>query len=152
MTTIVDELRMLSSGGRLSPEEVVTYAEQNPKSALHQAFASNQLWDDAVAAEVARLAFGRSLIHRYRVKITRVDGEPVRVRALVSLSCERSEGASYRPRQVVMSDAELRQRFIEDCQRDIEALMRRYADIWSVEQLASLQQLFAETLRLVEAA
>lgn len=143
--TVRDEL--LTIKGRLhaiSPDDVVEWAKAHKRSHLYAAFEANGLWDDATAADIARREFGRGLIQRYRINVTAATGGTYRVRAMVSLTEERQpNGRSYRSRQSVLNNEQRMAKLRRDFQRDVDSLVRRYADILTRSEIDSLYSIGA---------
>lgn len=145
--SLKDELLALQDAdGNLSPSAVLEFARDNPESECHKRYEAAGLWDDAKAAEAARMGFARHLIQRYRVKITGNDGAPRHVRAMVSTTESRGNGhGSYSLRSRVMSDEERRHQMQRDCSREIRSLAKRYGDVLSADDLSVLTVMAART-------
>jgi hypothetical protein len=122
------------NGGVLKVEDVIAEAS-SADSILHKHFE----WDDTKAAENYRREQARSLIQR--CKITLVEGEPVSVRAFVSLPTDRESGGGYRLTSEVISNESQK----EELLRDIQLTIAR----WS-QKLHLLDQDIAELLEEVD--
>ena len=122
------------NGGVLKVEDVITEASK-ADSILHKHFE----WDNTKAAESYRKEQARSLIQR--CKITLVEGEPVSVRAFVSLPTDRESGGGYRLTSEVISNESQK----EELLRDIQLTIAR----WS-QKLHLLDQDIAELLEEVD--
>ena len=122
------------NGGVLKVEDVIAEAS-NADSILHKHFE----WDNTKAAENYRREQARYLIQR--CKITLVEGEPVSVRAFVSLPTDRESGGGYRLTSEVISNESQKGELL----RDIQLTIAR----WS-QKLHLLDQDIAELLEEVE--
>jgi hypothetical protein len=140
-------LKLKKRNQDLSPDDVLDYARRHPKSALYAAFERRGLWDDAVAAERARKAFARHLIIRVKVRVISGSGELAPVRALISLSEERDGTPSYAARADVLSNAERLARLKRDAAKQIESVVRMYADILNHHQIEDLRRMASEVAR-----
>lgn len=118
--TYIEELDMLMQEGKglLSPHRVVEYA-RDPETALHSRFE----WDDAKAAYAHRLQQARIMIS---VLVTQ--REDIRVKKFVSVSVDRKrdDSGGYRAVESVLSNDDLRNMFLDQCIRAIEALLTRF--------------------------
>lgn len=114
--------------GGLTPALVLDRA-RDPRTALHSLFE----WDDSVAGERYRLLQAQNLIRVVATIIPVNDGQPVRVRAYVSLGSERGEGF-YRPMRLVMADPKLRAQAVADALAEFEAFQRKWQHL---DELAS---------------
>lgn len=140
MSLTEELLKLQSTDGYLSPQDVLGFARDNPQSECHQRYKAAGLWDDSKAAETARLDFARGLIQRYRVKITGNDDKPHFVRAVVStLDSRGQDRGSYQLRTRVMTDEERRRQMEKDCAREVRSLATRYSDILSGDDLRTLE-------------
>ena len=122
------------NGGVLKVDDVLEEARRED-SILHKHFE----WDDTKTAANYRKEQARSLIQR--CKITLVEGEPVSVRAFVSLPTDRESGGGYRLTSEVISNESQK----EELLRDIRLTIAR----WS-QKLHLLDQDIAELLEEVE--
>jgi len=122
------------NGGVLKVDDVLEEARRED-SILHKHFE----WDDTKAAANYRKEQARSLIQR--CKITLVEGEPVSVRAFVSLPTDRENGGGYRLTTRVLGDDGLKDELL----RDIKLTIQR----WN-KKLHLLDQDLAELLLAVE--
>jgi hypothetical protein len=122
------------NGGVLKVDDVLEEARRED-SILHKHFE----WDDTKAAANYRKEQARSLIQR--CKITLVEGEPVSVRAFVSLPTDRESGGGYRLTSEVISNESQKGELL----RDIQLTIAR----WS-QKLHLLDQDIAELLEEVE--
>lgn len=131
-----EELAALAdaSDGLLKREQVVE-AARNKKSALYAEFKAKGLWDDAKAAEMARLEYAGRLIRTYVVKAIEEDLPPVR--AMVSVVSDRERGGGYRPIRDVLDDDNLRAQMIATALMELRALKRKY------DQLTELAAVWA---------
>lgn len=120
--------RIRAEQGKLTAENVLD-AAKDEASPLHAAFE----WDDSEAARLHRLNQARRLITSIRVLNAPVDGP---LAAFVNVRTPK-EGRTYAPTTEVLSDAELRVRFLIDARQKIEALERRYAHFSEVADLLS---------------
>ena len=117
--SIESELRALrTEDGRWVPDDVVTWARDNPDSELHKE--KRFMWDDdAAAAHQHRLTVARTLI---RVHIRSEEGD----RATISLVQDRRTGGGYRELGPVLSNAEMRSMALRQALREFRAWERRY--------------------------
>jgi hypothetical protein len=120
---IAEELSSIQqrNGGILRPADVVDFAK-NEETALHSQFT----WDDSEAATNYRLWQARAII-RLSVTIIGTDTEPVR--ALVSLSTDRTRGGGYRSIEAVMADEADREQLLNDALMELTRAKRRYKSL-----------------------
>jgi hypothetical protein len=125
---IAEELANIQQahGGMLRPVDVVAFAKQNKRSALHGQFE----WDDTKAAEQFRLVQARYII-RLAVVVIGEDAEPVR--ALVSLTTDRPKGGGYRSIESVLADDDEREQLMNDALLDLNRAKRRYAALTKLQ-------------------
>ena len=119
----LEEIR-LGNGGQLHPGAVVESA-RDAKSPLHSHFE----WDDRKAAELHRMDQARALIRSIRV----IDDED-RVRPAF-LSIRADDGVGYRRFADVVSSPDLRQRLLEQAQRDLDAWTQRYRELREIVEM-----------------
>jgi hypothetical protein len=117
--TVGEELeRLRAEKGTLTPESVVEDAARED-SPLHSYFT----WDDAVAGHQHRLQEARKLLVSVRI----TNSPTIRISpAFVSVSTP-DVGRNYVPVQEALSDAQIRERVMDDVRRALEAIQRRYA-------------------------
>lgn len=116
--------------GTLKQQDVVKAAKR-VGTALHEDFEKQGLWDDAKAAERARLEYASRLIRIYYVKPSEDDRAPP-VRALVSLLDDRKRESGlpgYRRIQDVLEDDDLRGRLVQTALMELRALKRKYENV-----------------------
>ncbi len=132
---IADELDALARAGRgrLSPRRVVEWARQHRASALHGCFQ----WDDGKAAEAYRVWQARELI----VSVEVVQEGGVRRQVYVSPVVARPGGAGYHRLVDVMSDKDLRARFLADAIRELERVCEKYHDLCELAGVRSAVRL-----------
>lgn len=107
--------------GLLVPADVVAFAKANPGSEVYKRF---RTWDRDKAAEEFWLEEARRII-RLHVRVTPENLQPTRV--YVSLRDDRvTAGGGYRPMEQVMSEAELRRRFLAQALDDVNYWMSKY--------------------------
>lgn len=135
----------------LQASEVLQFAKDNSNSAIRAEYDRRQLFDDSVAAEVARLAFARHLIQRIRVKIVQPDHPPIVVRTFVNLVDERTTAdRGYRIRAEVLSSEQRQEMLRRDFATAINSLVARFHGILNAEQVEALQDIAADvTTQLV---
>ena len=100
------------------------------------------MWDDAKAADRARLEYAGRLIRVYLIKSTDDQKEPVR--ALVSLVDDRKPNSGlpgYRRLADVMSDVGLRENLIQTALMELRACRRKYNQL---KELAKVWEAIAE--------
>lgn len=110
-------------GGRLHKSHVIK-AARNAKNPLHSRFT----WDRTKGWEKNLLAEAGELISEYTT-IIMVGERPVRTRAMVSLSTDRSAGGGYRNVVDVLSNAQMRAVLLDDALRDLAVIQARYRHI-----------------------
>ena len=118
--------RLYERDGFLTPSQVLAEASEETHP-LHSHFE----WNDSLAAVKYRLTQAQRLI---RVHITVIDnsGEPIRVRAYHSLPVEDDHMAYYSTADI-MADAAKRDVVLQQLQRDIAALRRKYKNLLDVD-------------------
>jgi hypothetical protein len=114
----------VENGGQLHPQAVVEGA-RNPKSVLHSHFE----WDDKKAAELHRTDQARALIRSIRV----IDDDEVSRPAFLSIRAD--DGVGYRTFQDVLTSPDLRQRLLEQAQRDLDSWTARYRELREIVEL-----------------
>jgi hypothetical protein len=112
------------NGGQLHPQAVVQGARSS-KSLLHRYFE----WDDAKAAEQHRLDQARALIRSIRV----IDDDDKSRPAFLSI--RNDDGIGYRAFEEVLRSPDLRQRLLEQAQRDLDAWTQRYRELKEIVSL-----------------
>lgn len=105
--------------GDLTPELVVETASP-PDHPLHSHFE----WDDSVAGHKHRLHQASNLIRV--VKLPPVKGEPLTLRAFVSIPQPDRARTSYVPTQEALADGFTRQLLLQDMEREWRVLRRRW--------------------------
>lgn len=113
-----------ANDGKLTPKAVLE-AARSKTSPLHKHFE----WDDSVAAERYRLDQAREIIGIIRVVDAKAGERP----AYISIASD--EGTSYRTVQDVASSADLQMAILRQCDRDLEAITRRYRQLMDVCEL-----------------
>jgi hypothetical protein len=134
--TIQDELLAIKGDRELlTAEEVVSWAQAHPKSALYHAPEFNG-WDIKKCAHEHWLWAARRLI---AIHIVYADGE----RRFVSLTFDRSrEGGGYRSIDDVLNDKSLHEIMLQDALRELERLQARY------DRLKELKPVWRETRKV----
>ena len=120
----LDSIRV-ESGGQLHPKMVVEGA-RDPKSVLHSHFE----WNDAKAAEAHRMDQARALIRSIRV----IDEDDDRARPAF-LSIRADDGVGYRAFRDVIASVDLRQRLLEQAEKDLDAWTTRYRELRDIVEL-----------------
>ena len=118
----LEEIRV-ANGGELHPGPVVESA-RNEASVLHRYFE----WSDPKAAELHRLDQARALIRSIRV----VDDERT-APAFVSIRGDR--GVAYHAIADVITNVDLRDRMLQQAQRDLDAWTARYRELREIVEL-----------------
>lgn len=121
--------------GLLKQEQIVEYA-RDPNTALYEDFDRQGLWDDAYAAETARLAYAGRIIRLYVIKP--VEDQAAPVRAMVSLIDDRKVKSGlpgYRYIEDVLSDDALRANLLQTALMELRAFRRKYE---SLKELAGV--------------
>lgn len=122
------------SGGLLRPEDVLSFAEKNPESALYSQFE----WDDTEAAKGFRLAQARAVI-RVAVIVDPASSDE-KIRAYVSLSTDRATKSGYRAFVEVLDDEILRQQLLLDALTELKKFQNKYDKL---RQLTELHPVFS---------
>lgn len=126
--SIRDELLAIQAASEdhiLFPADVVEWARDNPKSALHGSLE----WDDAKAAHEHRLSQVRRLV---RLHIVQEDGTP----QLVSLTFDRTNnGGGYRSISDVVKAPDLREIMLQDALEELERVQRKYARVEALSKV-----------------
>lgn len=118
--------RIYEKNNELTPDQVV--AEATPEShPLHDRFE----WNDAVAGHEYRKVQAAELIRSVKIVYRETPaGEPVKVRAFVSTSSDAgSKSQAYHPTEKVLQDDFARKLLLQNCQREIDALTRKYGHL-----------------------
>ncbi len=123
--SVKEELLHLAeiSGGRLNPKDVVDYAA-DPETHLHSRFT----WDDTKAAEEYRLWQARRVIS-LEFEVIHLPDKSQETRLFVSLVEDRKPDGGYRLVTEVLSDAELRQKLIEEALGEFRRVRIKYSTI-----------------------
>jgi hypothetical protein len=131
----LEALRQLHDG--FLKQEHVVQAARVEGSALHEDFSRQGLWDEARAAERARLEYAGRIIRLY-VVVRDEEREPVR--ALVSIMSDRTsdERPGYRSIDDVLADEELSQALLATALMELRAFRRKY------QSLQALTGIFVE--------
>jgi hypothetical protein len=114
----------LDNGGELHPRGVVEGA-RSPTSPLHRHFE----WNDRKAAEAHRVDQARALIRSIRVIDEKDQPRPA------FLSIRADDGIGYRSYSDVISSVDLRQRLLEQAERDLNAWTLRYNELKEIVSL-----------------
>lgn len=139
--------QLVEHHGAIGPHDVIEFARSHPNSECYRSFERSGMWNDATAAEIARVSHARQIIIQCRIKVLTPSGTVVPVRRIVSLTEERDGSPSYRLRCDILSDEERLAKLRRDCARDIESLGNRYADLLTARQMDLLHQLASQVLR-----
>jgi hypothetical protein len=115
----------LENGGELHPHAVVADA-RDAKSPLHRYFE----WDDKKAAEAHRMDQARALIRSIRV----IDDKDEKSRPAF-LSIRSDVGIGYHSIRDVLNSRDLRQRLLEQAQRDLDSWTARYHELREIVEL-----------------
>jgi hypothetical protein len=109
--------------GALTPAIVVE--ESRPENApLHSEFE----WRDDIAAEEFRKEQARHMIRHVVVRKETTSGEPIVVRAFVSVTDDQAKQAFFRIEDA-MSDPDKRNQVLQQALRDLNAWRRKYDDL-----------------------
>jgi hypothetical protein len=121
---IINEIKRLAdkAGGILQPE-IVVEAARDKKSVLHDRFT----WDNDEAAHQYRLIEARCLISA-AVEIIPQTGKEMPTFVSVSIDRVRPAGG-YRYLGHVVSNAELREQYVNDALHELGRMQRKYQDI-----------------------
>ena len=144
-------MELLGENDKLMAEDVLAFAKSNPRSAIREAFDRRNLFNDRAAANIARLDFARSLIQRVRVRYITATKEPIKIRGYVNLSEERTtEDRGYRLRTEVISHEERCAMLKREFVREVDTLIRRFADVLSASQIEMLREVAIEVSTFAE--
>ena len=123
-------------GGKATAEAVLEDSKRK-NSPLHQCFD----WDNKSASNKWRLHQARELMNSIEVVILQDDprgtSEAASAPAFVSIERGEPDGAGYRPITIVMDDADLRDRLIQQAWRDLQSWVRRYEHLNEFAQIHS---------------
>ena len=128
---VQEEMRALRAKHETLKQWQVVEAARDIDSALHEDFDRHHLWDDAKAAERARLEYAGRLIRIYLVKPSWDDQAPP-VRGWVSLIDDRKPNSGfpgYRRIEDVMSDEGMRANLIQTALMELRACRRKYEQL-----------------------
>lgn len=120
--TYVDELNEICKRNRgiLRAEDVVEYAA-DPNTQLHSKFT----WDDDEASRLWRLHEARNLI---RVAVIYEKKANKEIKAFVSMMDDRTgEGGGYRLTATVLSNADMRQKLLQEAKEELMVFRDKYA-------------------------
>lgn len=124
MNALRDALtELFERDGELTPQQVVVAATPED-SELHRYFE----WDDSKAAAKHRLHQARSLIRSCRITVITRPEETVAVRAFVNVP-----DTGYVPTETALTDPAQRDVVLQQLQRDIAALRRKYGALIDVD-------------------
>ena len=118
MKTVKSELEALQRNGLLKPSSVVE-AARDVNSPLHSHFE----WNDGEAAEKWREEQARNLIRSITIEVDA--GQPVTVRAYISIPSDRADGSGYRSFADVMSSSVLRSQLASEIESKIDQWQKR---------------------------
>ena len=120
----LERLRMTNNGALTA--HAVLEAARSMESVLHGAFP----WDDSEAAEQHRLNEARKLIESVQVF------SPTMARPVpVHINVRAPEGRSYRATMDVLSDAQLRERALQDVAVALEQLRKKYSSFTDIIEM-----------------
>lgn len=136
----MEQIRQRNGDGELRPEEIVSYAEKNPRSTVGQL-----LPDEQTCTHEYRLIWARNLI-RVHVEELPSDGNgPVTVNSYVSLSSSRGDRGGYKPVRAVISNRADRIQLIMDLLVRLESIreLKLFSEFRPVlEAVATVRQRF----------
>lgn len=137
------EALRIEKGGNILPGDVVEQA-RSPNSALHRYFE----WDDAPAAQAYREQQARGVIRAVVRFLPNAAGNPVAVRAYLSLPQDREVRAGYRAVADVMDDDALAAQALQAFEADVIRLHAKYAVYSTIrptlaEAVAQMQRVLA---------
>lgn len=115
------EALRIEKGGNIIPDDVVEQA-RSPNSALHPYFQ----WDDTDAAAKWREHQARAVIRAVVRFLPNASGNPVAVRAYVSLPEDRHARTGYRAVADVMSDDDMAASALRAFEADVIRLQAKY--------------------------
>lgn len=138
MGSLRDELQSIyDARGELTPKAVVEVA-RNTNHPLHHRFE----WDDRVAGERYRLVQASELIREVKVTYTTPSGEDHTVRAFTSVRLAQDvQSQAYKPTDEVLEDEFMRNLVLNECQREIDTLNKKYGHL---KEYAALLRAAAE--------
>jgi hypothetical protein len=115
----------LTNDGSITPEMIVEHA-QIEGTALNEDFKKRDLFNPQKAMRYAHLIYARAILTQYKVWVSVEDKDPVRVRAMVSLTTDRGENG-YRQLVNVLSDDEMRETLMSDAKKEMAWFKKKYA-------------------------
>jgi hypothetical protein len=129
---VSDELKQLNTiaekeGRTLQRVDVLDYARSHKKSAIYKLYADNKLWDDANAAERARLEFAGYILQTY-VIVVNEGGEDRRVRGFVHIGQADSNyaDAGYQSTESFYTNPQKRETLVREIIKRIMGEMTNY--------------------------
>ena len=125
------ELRKIAGkhNGILRPCDVVQYAYDHPKSALH----GRMEWDNKTCGTAHRLEQARDII---TMEFDVMENDTMPVRMYVSLGDDRKKkGGGYRTLVSVMSDPERRAQFLEESFIEFKRWREKFAHLKELEPI-----------------
>ncbi len=113
---------------KLMPEAIVAWAKENPDSELHRQLE----WDDTVAAQEHRIFQARQLI---RIVIHYAPEFKRRIRTLVSVPTDRTQGGGYRHVDDVLNHPSRRAALRQGALEELRRLPGRYGHLPELDPL-----------------
>lgn len=121
-SALLEEIETIrEKNGKVTPELVVEFAKDK-KTALHGRFE----WDETKAAAAYRIEQARRVL---RVFVKLEDGEngnPVKVRAFISLPSDRKIGNEYRTIEDVLKNPEWRSEMLDMAKKELKSFKEKY--------------------------
>ena len=108
-------------------KDMIVKEAQKKNTALHEHFEKKGLFEPAKAMRFAQLTYAGIIINQYKVWVSVEEKEPVKIRALVSLTTDRKGSGAYRPIVSVFSDEEKRMQMLDDAKREMTAFRKKYS-------------------------
>ena len=120
------DLIIKKNDGTINQELIVQMAHRK-NTALHEDFTKRGLFDPSKAMKYAQMTYARCLLVQYKVWVEVQDKDPVKIRALVSLTTDRiTKEGGYRPIMDVMSDKGQRVTLLGDALKELNAFKKKY--------------------------
>lgn len=115
----------LANEGAVTPEMIADKA-LIPGTALHDDFKKHDLFNSDKAMRYAHLTYARVILTQYKVWVSVEDKDPVKVRAMVSLTTDRGH-CGYRSLMSVMANTGQRDTLLSDAKKEMASFRRKYS-------------------------
>ena len=129
--------RLVGEYGCLTRDVIVEQAKVDG-SIINTAAIEHGLLDPDKAVDFALKTWAGILLRSYKVWVTVEDKDPVKIRAMVSLTTDRRKEGGYRHISAVMSDEVQRTTMLDDAKGELGSFRKKYSI------LSELAPVFAE--------